>query len=536
MLLFGLFFSKAIYSQDTIRINFKFGSARLLNAENKKIDNIPLNFDVFQIDSIEYIGMADTVGKSTSNFKLSKKRAVNVSKYALKVLPKNIKYRVSALGEITNKEASQSRQVAIVFHYTNVYQSGSLEESNSKTIDSNCIYIDYTLLNTSHIRLVKKRKNEFIYIESIPIIMEEIPKYFKPFDYDNHYYGEINDEGEFAARKVKWRKRRSGKDWWAMRRYIARVPKAKFDRFKIFSIEKPPCSECHLNVKDSVHNYHLKQERHLDNFVINTFQFKRMFFNRKKVKIRAPREYIDRAVAYYPDKTTNEQIEWTTKRAKRKRPYFYAKIKSRSKEDYLIYRDFSYCYSPPKFAGKSVAEIYPCQKMGVAYEEANNLLLGEYGSTFLNNKLSPYLGAYINNKFASKLEYGLLIGSTYEFKGIGLMRLRFDFYSLGLGRGIKSACMWGKPPSGLTNYWRAKLYLGLENQTELFSNRLNFNENNINLGLEFENIHAQSRFSRYFIQFGQAYTYDTDFIHENQFLIRIGGAIRIITKKNENKN
>ena len=516
-------------AQDTVLVDFKFGSARITNSESKKLDSLPILFDVFQLDSIQYIGMTDTVGNSDANFKLSLKRAEAVFNHSSKILPEYIKTNIIAIGESNQF----GRQVAVIMHYKPNYLLDTSETIVFQDVDSGCFYIDYTLLNTSHIRVVEKRKKEYIYIETVPINMQEIPDYFNPIDFNNTYYGEFDKDGKFVAKKIKWKSRRTGTDWWAQKRYIATIPKASFDRFKVFMIQPSPCSDCHLNVTDSIQKHIMKQERHLDNFIINTFQFKRKLFNRKKVKIRAPREYIDTTIDYFEDKTTREAIVWDEKRAKRKQTYVYAKIKSRPREDFQVYRNFNYCYVPPEYLGDGGSGlIRPCRRVGGTYEKQKNWLLAEYGSTLSNQTFTPYLGLYFNNDFRGALEYGILIGSDYEFNGFGLARVRYNFYTMRLGKSIQSANVWCRPPTSLTNYWVAKFYLGIENQTQLFSGQLDFNENNGHIGLELENYRPRSRFNRFFIQYGPQYRYNTNFIDSNNFgYLRFGGVIRLLPKK-----
>lgn len=70
-----------LIAQDTLHINFEFGSNRINKSQKLKLDSLPINFDVFQLDSVVYIGMADTVGNIDANLKLSYKRAVAVNSY-----------------------------------------------------------------------------------------------------------------------------------------------------------------------------------------------------------------------------------------------------------------------------------------------------------------------------------------------------------------------------------------------------------------------------------------------------------------------
>src|SRR5690554_30646 len=213
-------------------------------------------------------------------------------------------------------------------------------------------------------------------------------------------------------------------------------------------------------------------------------------------------------------------------------------IKSRSKEEFDLQEFLLLLHSAKHTKSSSDAVIYnlyPCTHPGVFYEKPKNYLLAEYGSTFFDKTFSPYLGAYLNSSFRNALDFGLLIGSSYDFNGIAMARVRYNLYSLGLGSKMYSVCIWDRPKTTYSNYWVAKLYLGLEKQSELFTSKIDFNENNINLGIEFENFRPKSRFSRFFIQYGARYQYNSTFIDDDEFgYLRFGGAIRLLSKKTKN--
>jgi len=81
-------------NSDTLSIYFDFGSASLTNKAKHKIRQIANNFSLNELDSVSFIGVADSIGSTQDNMKLSMKRAKNAKKYA-KYLFKGITKRIS---------------------------------------------------------------------------------------------------------------------------------------------------------------------------------------------------------------------------------------------------------------------------------------------------------------------------------------------------------------------------------------------------------------------------------------------------------
>src|SRR3972149_6319800 len=93
-----------LHGQDAISIYFEFGLYKIPNNQLKTLNDIPNKYDLSDLDSVHFIGVADSVGDFKSNLKLSEKRARNVSKYFARLIPVHISSKITALGERTDFE------------------------------------------------------------------------------------------------------------------------------------------------------------------------------------------------------------------------------------------------------------------------------------------------------------------------------------------------------------------------------------------------------------------------------------------------
>lgn len=505
LIIFYFLLTFVLKSQDTIHVNFDFGSSRISSNQKKIIKDIPDKYALFQVDSIHFVGMADSVGDYLSNLKLSERRAGNVSNYLIDFLPPYIAVKKFALGENHSKSTEESRSVLILIYYEDHFKIDSIEtEEYIKEVSPECIEIDYTLLNTSHIRTVVKRKKEYIYIESMPVRMPMLESYFVSFEYGNHYYGTFSDSGKFVAKKVKWKRRRTGKDWYSDFRKVAFIPKESYDKFKVFSISESPCTYCAREVGDTLSEIPVKSKIHLDNFVMNNFQFKRKILNKEKVKIRAPKEYIDTSLTYYSSNQLESAIEWKEKRAKKKQLYLYAKVNMRSKEDYMIYRKFEYCEDLARFGmGGGGGGFIGCGRFGFGGQYPKRPIMAELGTTY-GTLIRPYVGLYFNKRY-ERFKGGILVGTTFEPRFIISPRIRYDLYSIPFGKSIRSLSEWARPSIRYSNYWVGILYWGSELELIPINKRLQAQNENLHVGLEIINNKSRALLSNVNFQYGMLY-------------------------------
>src|SRR5437870_923289 len=96
-----LLYSSFLLSQDTVSVFFKSGSRTIEAGEAEKLNSMPFHFDLSELDSVAFIGMADSVGNFESNKKLSEKRAKAIAKHCRGLVPKGTAFSVNARGELS---------------------------------------------------------------------------------------------------------------------------------------------------------------------------------------------------------------------------------------------------------------------------------------------------------------------------------------------------------------------------------------------------------------------------------------------------
>ncbi|MBI34954.1 MAG: hypothetical protein CMP67_06275 [Flavobacteriales bacterium] len=160
IIILSLFTSVLTFGQDTISIYFNFGESKIPNRELKKLTDIPSNYDLSELDSINFIGMADSIGDFKQNLKLSEKRVLNTYRKCKNILPKNIAIRKIAIGEKTNKKKEKNRRVDIILYFQ-PFQNNEIDDNNDiNKLKKICYNIDYELLHRCHLRVIKKRKKK----------------------------------------------------------------------------------------------------------------------------------------------------------------------------------------------------------------------------------------------------------------------------------------------------------------------------------------------------------------------------------------
>jgi len=112
-----LFLSFTSVSQDTVSIYFEFGSSRLTDKEADKLGKLSTSYELAELDSIHFVGMADSVGNIKANIRLSEKRAKNVAKNCRALLPENIPQVTFAMGEKSEREDAYNRRVDILLFF-----------------------------------------------------------------------------------------------------------------------------------------------------------------------------------------------------------------------------------------------------------------------------------------------------------------------------------------------------------------------------------------------------------------------------------
>jgi hypothetical protein len=487
-----------LYGQDTISVFFKTGSAAIDKEQCEVLNSLRTNSTFFEVDSIAFIGMADSIGNFKSNFKLSEKRARNVAKFCKKFMSDSLPISTLALGERHKNNLSLNRRVDIVLYYRIKLISKNLQLVVADSLDS-CFYVAYRLLNYCNIKTIIKGKKKYVVIES----------QFSHSVLDGYYCGSINSKGEFVAHLLKWKTKRTGQLWWAKARSIATIPQEDFDKFKIFNIGRSPCPPCCEDFKNEKRISKEEQCIVNDYFLMNNLQVKTFRFNIKEIKIRVPKEYVSINERYFYFHNKETIIQWDSINKKKESKYYFTVLPVNEKIIVPILKRMPCnklkCYENTPFIDKYIGGI-----LGMPPPNKYLFVNLEIGSNFLEKSISPYASLIITR--ARKHSYAsLLTGVDINLNVFG--GIRYDYFL------FKHKYEYFTPSSGWhsTANLKAKSrtfsgYLGSELKAGTNFSDFNFIDQNVHAGLAYEvnkdvNGEYLSFYPRIFLQFGLGYDY-----------------------------
>ena len=481
-----------LYGQDTVSVFFEFGDFKILDNQLDKLNNISTKYDLSDLKSVSFIGMADSTGEFDANVKLSEKRAKNVARYCERMFPKNTSINITALGERTNHSRDKNRRVDIVFYFKSnlIDENKEIEVIETKNV---CYNIDYKLLHRSHIRTVTKRKKDLTIIETtLPDLKKK----------NEHYYGSSTKNGGFISKKVKWRSKRTGKLWWSETRFIATIPKKDFDTYKIFKIGKIPCDTCN---EDFQKNKEISKEDtclQVDRFLMENIQFKTILFNDRWVRIRVPREYVNIKDKYFIACNTETEIVWKTKNRRRKRNYYFTRLPKHFNVIANITRIMDCCKynSEPSECNKPKIS---CQSFGSS--DKSFILNAEIGNHYQQSTISPYAAIGIS-KEGDFTRFSFLTGTDNDLSLYSSLRFQYYFSSF-LFSSLNPFSTWHNPTKlNIINRY-GRLYLGTELKTRINKTQEEHLEQNLHIGLAFVNTNEDAFVPRIFIQYGFGFEY-----------------------------
>jgi hypothetical protein len=473
---------------------FDINKYKLKDQAKLNLDEFIIDFDYLTVDSIQFIGYADTTGNYRSNMRLSEKRAKSTERYCSKIFKIEIPTSSYAKGEGTKKNLAENRKVdMVIFQQPPKIPKTEIIED----IDPNCFTIEQNMLNYCTYRTIIKRKKEYVFIES------EHNKNLQ-VDYNKLYYVVAQKDGKATIRRVKWKLKRTGRLWWEKKRYTATVPKRYFDLFKLFSIQPGPCDECSEEAlgKDSI--FRKGEVPYPDMFLNYNFQMKYGFFRKSQVKIRAPREYIDLDETYYYQfQYKSGIVNWTTKRGKRKRDYYYLNLPlSGERMPYFKkLQPFTICTAAPSYEGGFSNPTYrpmgPCM-LPVTHNELNL----ETGIFYQNDTLTGYLAGGFSN--TTRNTYASLIGGiNSNLRFYGSARFQYFFFNFPL-HVLSPTNRWETPAMQSPLYKFGRLYVGFETKTSFREDYMQFFEQNVHLGIARVNTNETLGMRRIFLQSGFA--------------------------------
>jgi len=501
-----------IFGQDTISIYFEFGQSKIPDEQLIPLNAIPTLYDLSDLDSVYFIGMADSVGDLESNFDLSEKRARNVAKYCERIINTTLPVRVKALGESLNDEKWKNRRVLVIFFFKPV-QPEEDEIQNENKIKESCYYIDYHLLHHSHIRTITKRKKNLVLIETtLPDLKKK----------KEQYYGSTTKNGEFIVKKVKWAFLRTGKLWWSQTRYVATIPEEDFKKYKIFKVGDLPCDSCSEDFRNKAFIINEDTCMQVDYFVMENMQIKRSLFNRTSVEIRVPREYINYEDKYYIGCGYENELIWTTKKGKRKQNYFYSHLPLYFNYLGNITRVMKCCKSNPEPSECDKKLIYNsifCSAKG------GLTLNAELGTYYQQSKITPYIaiGLFKEGSFS---RVSLFVGTDNKLSIYSSLRYQIHIISFPYNI-LNPFSTWQSPKQQQVIYRYGRLYLGTELKSRFILNNPYHLEQNIHIGFAAVNTNYNAIIPRIFLEYGIGYDYLGVYSKRVYSIVQLGLNIKI---------
>lgn len=507
IIILAILFSLSTNGQDTVSVYFKFGLSRLSDDQLEKLNTIPTNYYLSDLDSIHFIGMADSIGNFKANIKLSKKRAINIAKHCENIIPENVHSKIIALGEKAVHQIEQNRRVDMVLYFQPTQKEIS-ESTSTKQVKDVCYTIDYELLHRSHIRTTIKRRKEFTIIE-VPISYLNHKK--------EHYYGSTTNTGEFIAKRVKWSTKRTGNLWWFKTRHVTAILKDDFDTYKIFKIGDLPCDTCSENFQ--IESEISKEDTciQVDRFIMKNAQYKTLFLNNKWLKIRIPREYVNSDDHYFIGCTFDHELKWETKKGRRRQRYYYAKLPISFNHVKNITRVMDCCEGNPEPSNCDLSMIN-CSTIGPVNQSF--MLNLEIGNLYQQSINTPYIGIGIS-KQGLLSRTSILVGTDINLGFLSSIRYQHHFLSFPFNA-INPFSTWQTPDKRQFVNTYGRLYLGTELKTRISKSTESYLEQNIHIGLR-----AVHNRRNAFIQYGLGLDYLENNSSNLYPIVQIGLNIKI---------
>lgn len=323
-----------VSAQDTTSVYFRTGSHKISTHSQKTLEKVFANLDYTELIEIKFIGYSDSTGNSESNQKLSERRAKAVFKSVKGHLNIAISVVTESKGELPRKVDSLSRRVDVIFRYSEL---SDLDETDTLTIqpdDPRCFFIDQYIEGYSNVKVKVNKRKKVIYLQVLN---------YPEFSSRKYYYVKNPSQPNAIAQRVKFKLETTGSLWWREKRLTATIPKDSYDKFGLFYLEKPPCDGCREQLFKQDTNVFIGTSIEHDLFMMSVTQLKAKLFRPRLLQIRIPKEYMEENKSLYAIKTLEEggtvkkeELNWKSKRGKRKADYLYTNIRTKGVRSFTI--------------------------------------------------------------------------------------------------------------------------------------------------------------------------------------------------------
>ncbi len=500
-------FGKA-YGQDTVSVYFDVNHSKLNTEQLEILHSLSSRYDLTSVDSVHFIGITDSSGNFNANLILSEKRAKNVRDYCLKQFPPGILFRVFSEGEKKEGDKSKNRRVDLIFYFTS--ETTLSQEEGFFTKRERCFYVDYALLHQSHVSTVMKGGHTFVRIEA-PL------HHFSLKDTRKYFRGSLTPNGQFKPVRIKWSSEKTGKLWWAKKSYVTLIPQKDFDQFFLFKYSNPPCSVCSEDFFSFSQLTKHTTCMQVDHAIMQNIQFKPLFFNKKEVVVRVPREYVNPDYHYYIGCDADQPLHWATRKGRKKKHYYYASLPVQSTYVNAVSRLMNCCVSMQEHTD---CKLKISSHLNGKQNYKQFTIIAETGVHYQQSAFTPYIGAGLSYTLKEAL-FTLLAGTDTGLNLYSTLRFQYQLLHFRISGGL-SRWSFPAPPS----LQKLTLYAGSELKTKIGAPSKNHLEYNLHTGFAALNIFHE-RIQRLFLQTGLGFDLTKNYTSRSYPIFQLGINIRI---------
>ncbi|MFA7274321.1 MAG: hypothetical protein WC044_10645 [Crocinitomicaceae bacterium] len=490
-------------SQTVFTFDYSFGKLKPTKASNQPFLNEYKKITAGEVDSVHFIGQSDSVGTFLSNFRTTEIRSQKIKKLLANSWKGNIPYAIYPTAGRWEKEAGSTRKIQVV-----IYTSETLKLIKNETeIPAGCYRVAYTELQTYRQTSTSRGRKSMVQL-------------FRPISNSNSnrpdlYAGKIDDKGEFEAYRLVWKKVKVKSNGPSEEMEVTEILATDFDRFKIFTIDDFPCTDCHEDFQTNKQLTLLKMERATDQPLMEQLQFKTPIFQKKSVTIRVPQEWIDSDLDYF---TKEEKIEWVEK----DKDYFYARVNQENGSIAAIQRKLPTHEITNCLEEKSIGEtenilVGLYQRKNEVYNFAELGLHTQNGNQFSYGAIGLFTGTKI-------LDLEFLVGLHAKAAIYGAIRARYNLITLPFNS-LFSGNRW-KQSFTTNRFWYARFYIGTEYKGSIGKHSPNYLEPNVHVGFTFSK-NSGSVFHRLFVQYGRGLNFMEESPRNAYNLLQVGIQLQL---------
>jgi|JI9StandDraft_1071089.scaffolds.fasta_scaffold17657_2 hypothetical protein len=475
-------------AQDTLSVFFEFGKWRIPREEQKILSSMPYRYELSALDSVQFIGMADSIGSLASNLKLSHKRAVEVAEHFRKHHPALTPISTFAMGAIDQGNRARNRRVDIVFHLKqsteqeHVAHDGSGDPKPKPELP--CYIRDCDLMSRSIVTHFMKGRREFVEIE-IPGRLTEANPSGSILNMNVPRFRIVSSSND--AVRLKWT-RKPSRNKKAPSAYITSLPKADFDRRGVLVEKKGDCVEPTLDTCVRI-----------DHALMQELQYRPGFKSSKSLMVRAPRSIVDPTARYFYGCRPGSPFEWEERSGKKHSAYYYTRLPTWQGFARGISREMVSCIGScdTTYCNRGIIR---CQYRAPADLALKLIIEGGFHGQKNDNR--PYLHVGFMKAgiqgFASAQ-----VGIDSDLRPLASLRYQFHFLQFSAQQLIPTEqWLWPSDQAIIYRYFRT--YVGTEFRWRAGSAEQGLLEQNLHLGIAYLNEKPDALLTRIFIQGGGA--------------------------------